>query len=302
MTLPAPFPRRFAIGLLLLISCTFAANHVAARLAFDHGTGLLLAVLCRSGATALVLAALVAWKRPALAMAPGALRWQLLLGALVATQSLCLYSAVARIPVALALLVSNVCPVLLALLTWALGGPRPTRRAAVVMAVALCGLLLALDIPGRVARLGQDGSGDWMAGIAFAFTAACVFAVALWVTDHKLKALPGMWRSLMTVGTVFALMVAAGVSGLVPGGMQWPGATPGWWGLAALVVLYGTAFTAMFVSLPRMDMARNAPVMNIEPVATLLLGWWVLEQTLQPLQLVGGAVVLAGIVLLSRKG
>ncbi|MDA8522429.1 EamA family transporter [Acidovorax sp. NCPPB 4044] len=302
MPLPDLFPRRLAIGLLALISCTFAANHVAARLAFDHGTGLLLAVLCRSGATALVLAALVAWQRPRLAMAPGMLRWQLLLGALVATQSLCLYSAVARIPVALALLVSNVCPVLLALLTWGLGGPRPTRRAAAVMAVALGGLLLALDVPGRIAQLGQDGSDGWVAGIGFAFTAACVFAVALWVTDHKLKTLPGMWRSLITVGTVFALMVAAGASGLVPGGMRWPEAAPGWWGLAALVVLYGTAFTAMFVSLPRLDMARNAPVMNIEPVATLLLGWWVLDQTLQPLQLLGGAVVLAAIVLLGRKG
>ncbi|WP_019702803.1 EamA family transporter [Paracidovorax oryzae] len=238
MISPAPLPRRLAIGLIALISCTFAANHVAARLAFDHGTGLLLAVLCRSGATALVLAALVAWRRPARSMPPGMLRWQLLLGALVATQSLCLYSAVARIPVALALLVSNVCPVLL----------------------------------------------------------------ALWITDHRLKAMPGMWRSLMTVGSVFALMVAAGASGLVPGGMRWPEATPGWWGLAALVVLYGTAFTAMFVSLPRLDMARNAPVMNAEPVATLLLGWWILDQTLQPLQLAGGAVVLAAIVALGRKG
>ncbi len=302
MTSPAPLPRRLAIGLIALISCTFAANHVAARLAFDHGTGLLLAVLCRSGATALVLAALVAWRRPALSMPPGMLRWQLLLGALVATQSLCLYSAVARIPVALALLVPNVCPVLLALLTWGLGGPRPTRRAAVVMAVALGGLLLALDVPARMAELGRDDGGAWIAGIAFAFTAACVFALALWITDHRLKAMPGMWRSLMTVGSVFALMVAAGASGLVPGGMRWPEATPGWWGLAALVVLYGTAFTAMFVSLPRLDMARNAPVMNAEPVATLLLGWWILDQTLQPLQLAGGAVVLAAIVALGRKG
>ncbi|MFD1839603.1 EamA family transporter [Paracidovorax cattleyae] len=302
MSFTAPLPRRLAIGLIALISGTFAANHVAARLAFDHGTGLLLAVLCRSGATALVLAALVAWQRPALAMAHGMLRWQLLLGALVATQSLCLYSAVARIPVALALLVSNVCPVLLALLTWGLGGPRPTRRAAVVMAVALGGLLLALDVPARMSELGRDDGGAWIAGIAFAFAAACVFALALWITDHRLKALPGMWRSLMTVGSVFALTVAAGASGLVPGGMRWPEAAPGWWGLAALVVLYGTAFTAMFVSLPRLDMARNAPVMNAEPVATLLLGWWILDQTLQPLQLAGGAVVLAAIVALGRKG
>ena len=41
---PLPrFPRHMAIGILLAVACTFAANHIAARVAFDHGTGLLLA-------------------------------------------------------------------------------------------------------------------------------------------------------------------------------------------------------------------------------------------------------------------
>ena len=53
---PTLFPRKLAIALLALLACSFAANHVAARIAFDDGTGVLLAILCRSGITFLFLA------------------------------------------------------------------------------------------------------------------------------------------------------------------------------------------------------------------------------------------------------
>ncbi len=155
------FPRKLAIALLALLACSFAGNHIAARIAFDDGTGVLLAILCRSGITFLVLAGLLLWQRQALALPAGARRWQLLLGLLIATQSLCLYSAVARIPVALALLVGNTFPMLLALLTWALGGARPTGRTVLFMGLILCGLVLALDVagtPGRQ-RCGQPALG-----------------------------------------------------------------------------------------------------------------------------------------------
>lgn len=295
-----PFPRPTAMLLLAAIACGFAGNHVAARLAFDHGTGLLAAILGRSGITLLVLAGLVAWRRNALALPAGTRRWQLLLGLLIAVQSLCLYSAVARIPVALALLVSNVFPVLLALLTWACGGPRPTRRACAVMGVILVGLVLALDVPTRLAEAGRTDVA-WGAGIAFALCAATVFAAGIWITDHKLATIPGAVRSLYTMLTVCSSMAIAGAAGLVPGGMTWPHDAPGWAGLAVLMALYCVAFTVLFVTVPRLDMARNAPVMNMEPIATLFFGWAVLDQWLAPVQIVGALVVVAGIVLLSQS-
>jgi len=41
--------------------------------------------------------------------------------------------------------------------------------------------------------------------------------------------------------------------------------------------------------------------MNVEPVAGLLFGWLILDQHLGPLQLVGGAIVVAAIVLLAYR-
>ena len=41
MSAPALFPRHIAVLILVLLACAFAGNHIAARIAFDHDTGLL---------------------------------------------------------------------------------------------------------------------------------------------------------------------------------------------------------------------------------------------------------------------
>ncbi len=57
------FSRPAALSILLALGVCFAANHVAARVAFDNGVGVTTAILMRSGITALVLWAVVLWQR-----------------------------------------------------------------------------------------------------------------------------------------------------------------------------------------------------------------------------------------------
>ncbi|MGA9701315.1 EamA family transporter, partial [Pseudomonas sp.] len=223
-----------------------------------------------------------------------------LLGLLIATQSFCLYSAVARVPVALALLVANVFPILLALLTWALGGPRPTLRTASLMGLILLGLVFVLDVPARLSTDASIGP-QWLLGVSLALCAAFVFACALWITDHKLSQVRGSVRSLLTIFVVFSSVNLAGLSGALTDGLNLPATHTGWLALATLVVLYGTGFIVLFISVPRLDMPRNAPVMNIEPLATLLMGWIVLDQMLSAGQMAGGVIVVTGIVLLTYR-
>ncbi|ERH48132.1 DMT family transporter [Ectopseudomonas chengduensis] len=295
-----PFPRHIAALILATLACSFAGNHIAARIAFDHDTGLLMAMLCRSGGTLLVLAALVLWQRDSLRLSRSTWGWQLVLGLLIAVQSFCIYSAVARIPVGLALLVVNLSPILLALLTWALGGAAPTGRAAMIMGLILFGLVLVLDVPARLSGEAQLDA-RWVEGVLFSLTAAGVFAVALWITEHRLSVMPGRVRSMLTMAVVFSASALAGASGALPGGLGLPNAAAGWIALACLVLLYGTAFSMLFILMPRLDIARNAPVMNMEPVAGMLLGWLVLGQLLGPLQVLGGLIVVGGIVLLAYR-
>lgn len=294
-----PFPRHLAVLILALMACSFAANHVAARIAFDHETGLLLAMLCRAGVTAIALGAVVLWQRHSLNLGRRTWAWQISLGLLIAIQSFCIYSAVARIPVAMALLLVNLSPILFALVSWALGGPRPTLAAVGIMLMILMGLVMVLDLPQRL----QDAHIDqtWMIGVGFALLGAVVFAFALWITEHRLSKIAGSVRSLLTLVVVCTASGLVGLSGSVPGGLSLPNADAGWIALMCLIVLYGAAFSTLFICMPRLDIGRNAPVMNMEPVAGMLLGWWVLGQMLSPLQVLGGLIVVGGIVLLAYR-
>jgi drug/metabolite transporter (DMT)-like permease len=294
------FPRHISVLIMAGMACSFAGNHIAARIAFDDGAGLLLAILCRSGVTLLALVAVVMWHRESLRLGSGVWGWQVLVGLLIGVQSFCIYSAVARIPVGLALLVVNLSPVLLALLTWTLGGPAPTRRAAMLMGVILFGLLIVLDIPTLLVEQGRLDD-RWLEGVLFSLGAAAVFAVAMWISGNRLSRMAGTVRSMLTMAVVFLGTSIAGAVGVMPDGLSMPGTKEGWFALAVLVLLYGAAFSALFICMPRLDITRNAPVMNVEPVAGLLFGWLILDQHLGSLQLVGGAIVVAAIVLLAYR-
>jgi drug/metabolite transporter (DMT)-like permease len=93
------------IVILMVAATSFAANHVSARVAFDHGASVAAGVLTRATGTALGLVLLMKLQGVAMVV-PRALLPRLAgAGVLVAVQSYCLYSAVALIPAALALLV-----------------------------------------------------------------------------------------------------------------------------------------------------------------------------------------------------
>ena len=194
-SLPNHLPRHLAILLLMTVGTMFAANHVSARLAFDNGTGLLLAVLTRSGVACLILLALVIVQKKRLWLPSGTWPWQLVVGLLITIQSVSLYSAVARLPVVIALLLVNTFPIQLALLSWALGGPRPSLRSCLIMGTILIGLLVVLDIPAWLSSADSMGP-EWVAGIGFGLLAAFVFACALWVTEHRLSQVGSTLRSL----------------------------------------------------------------------------------------------------------
>jgi len=132
--------------------------------------------------------------------------------------------------------------------------------------------------------------------VGFALGASVAFGVALYLTGRWLPAIDGRLRTLMFMTTVGIVSIAAGAAGT---GFGWPQDAPGWAGLSLLTVLYGSAITALFVVLPRLGAVNNAAIMNIEPVAALVLAWLLLGQTVSPVQLLGGAIVIGAIVFLS---
>ena len=298
---PAPLSRLSLTGFLtlLLIALMMGANHVAARTAFNHGVDVVTAVTFRSTVTAFVVALILWQQKVSLQLTGRHLKSLLLIGALIAIQSVCLYSAVARLPVALALLAFNTYPLLTAFWARVLYGHRPERMVLLAMPVMLLGLALALDVLGAASGLGAaEHWGQIGAGVVFALAASATFGLALVITQHEAADVDGRLRTFTTMGTVAIL---AAVVALTQSGIHLPNASAGWWGLGALTFLYGTAFTIMFTVLPKLGVVGNSAIMNVEPVIALVLAWALLGQSIAPMQLAGAAIVVGTVVALGLR-
>jgi drug/metabolite transporter (DMT)-like permease len=163
----------------------------------------------------------------------------------------------------------------------------------------MAGLALALDVLGAASGLGAAGQwGRIGAGVAFALTAAATFGLALVLTQHRAADVDGRLRTAITLGLVGLLAwLVVGAQG----GLQLPGSQAGWWGLAVLTALYGTAFTIMFTLLPKLGVVGSSPIMNVEPVAALVMAWFVLDQAIAPMQIAGALLVVGAVMALGLR-
>lgn len=279
---------RVGIGLLVAAATAFAANHLSARIAFDHGTSVAAAVAVRATSTALVLLLVMRVQGVAIFVPRGLRGRALLAGVLIASQSYCLYSAVALIPPALALLVFQTSPVFYVLLTWALGKEAPRWSALPPMMLTLVGLLFALNLnyDQLGARWGEIG-----AGVSWALASGLSMTVVYFLNANALKPMDGRLRTcVMTAVTaviVFAGGAAADAHALPQDGI-------GWIGLASLTTFYCVAMITLFFTIPRVPAATTA-ALNFEPIALLLLAWVFLGHTVTPLQIMGALLTVAGI-------
>lgn len=278
------------LGILVLagIATLFGANHVAARYAMDHGASVAGAVATRSACTAMVLFLFLRISNTKILFVPRALP----IGVLVAIQSFCLYTAVTRIPVALALLVFQSFPLLYVLLSAATGKEKLRWRALAPIPLALVGLALALDVYGKAG----DVAGRWAeigSGVGWALGAAVAFALVVFFNTHWLKALDGRLRTFYMMSVTAALTLAGGAAASA---LALPADLGGWIALGMLTLLYGAAITSLFVVLPRLGGgAASTIALNFEPIAALGIAWLVLGQGVSPLQLAGAFIVVGAI-------
>lgn len=288
------YPRWLGIAILLVIATVFALNHVAARITFDHGTSVVTGVVFRSCGTALALLGLLLYLHIPIRLPALTTRRALMIGALIAVQSYCLYAAVARLPVALALLTFNTYPMVYTLISWAAGAERASPRALITMVVALSGLALALDVTHTGAVLTERWA-EIGVGVAFATGASLVFGSVLFLNARWLHGVDGRVRSLLTMASC-GVVALAGAS--ATGALALPHDSTGWLSLALLMLFYGSAITVFFVVQPHMRATSDVAVLNFEPVALVFLGWAILGQSLGALQIAGALVVVGAIIAL----
>ena len=288
-----------AFASLLFVGLIMGANHVAARIAFDHGLNVATAVVVRSLVTAVVVSLIVYFQGVPIRLTAKHKKVLPVIGLLVTIQSLTIYSSVALLPVSLALLAFNTYPLWTAFWSRVLYGQRPERQVLLAMPIMLIGLALALDVFGATSGLGAKAQWGMIGvGVAFALTAAGTFGLVLALTQNEASDLDGRVRTATTMWMVGLLAI---IGTQVMGDFQWPTAPAGWWGLALLTTFYGTGFTVMFIVLPRLGVVGNSSIMSIEPIFALALGWFILDQKIALIQIVGACLVVGLVIKLGLR-
>lgn len=295
-----PDRRTGLLGLLLatVSAAAFGTSGVFAAGLLDAGWSAGSAVTARMGLAALALTV------PAALQLRG--RWALLrsnagavlaFGVLaVALPQLAYFSAVARLSVGVALLLEYSAVLLVVLWTWARLGQRPTPVTATGVVVALTGLVLVLDVAGG-ARLDPVGIA-W--GLLAALGLAAYFVLSA-RTEGALPPLVSAWAG-MVVGAL--VLGAAALVGAVPwwtttSDVEFAGRSTSWllpvlgMALVAAAFAYATGIAAV-----RLLGSRLSSFVGLtEVLFAVVAAWLALGQRPGTVQLVGGVVVLAGIVL-----
>jgi drug/metabolite transporter (DMT)-like permease len=285
---------RLGIVILMIAATSFAANHVAARAAFDHGTTVAAAVVTRATTTALVLLLVMQLQRVAIVVPRAQVPRLLATGVMVAVQSYCLYSAIARIPAALALIVFQMSAMIYMLTVWAMGKEKAKPSALGPMLLALAGLALALDLrPEQLAvRWAELGE-----GILWALGAVASFVFVYYSNAFVLNGIDGRTRTCLMTAVTAVLML---VYGLTANAFSFPRDGTGWTGLVLLSVFYCIAMTMTFTVIPKVPSSTTV-ALNFEPIAALALAWLILGQSISLSQVVGCFMAVGAIAWMGGK-
>lgn len=262
----------------------FAANSTAAKLAYEGGTNPLTFLTLRSTLAALLVLTIVLLTQRSLYMPFRRRLAALGIGVILAAYSYGVLAAIQYIPVALAILIFYTLPLLTAAYTWISGRERPTILSVGALLVAFLGLALALDI-------GSGGMNPL--GIALAAAAALGVTIVILLNNR----LVGNADSYpVTLHMMFSATALCALVTVMLGDFTLPQTRTGWTSLGIGTAAYAAAITTVFIAV---SLAGPVPVtlsMNLEPVASMALGFIVLGQLLSGVQLLGAGLVIASVL------
>ncbi|PKO22420.1 MAG: hypothetical protein CVU38_09590 [Chloroflexi bacterium HGW-Chloroflexi-1] len=187
-------------------------------------------------------------------------------------------------------------PIFVAIYGRVLGIERTNRLMWAGIALSFAGILLVIGGDGELSLGGGTLRGDLLILAAAMLWAAYTTASMPLLTRYspvKVTALS------MVVGTIPFVVIST--PALLR--QDWHATTVGGWGglLYSAVFAVVVGYVIWYTSVQRVGNARTAVYSNLIPVVAGVIGWLALGDRLTPLQLVGAAVVLAGIML-TRRG
>jgi drug/metabolite transporter (DMT)-like permease len=158
--------------------------------------------------------------------------------------------------------------------------------------------ILAIGLALIGTALTVDPAGGQLYGILLAIAAALIYSVYIIVGTDVMKHVSALQSSFI----IFAS--AATVYGILTGlnGAHFPVTSSGWLGIAGIVLVATVIPVATFLAgLERIGPTNAAMLSTLEPVVTVLLAGLLFGERLQPITILGGALILVAVLLLTRN-
>ena len=209
------------------------------------------------------------------------------------------FVAIDNLPVGVALLIEFTAPLFVALFARFVYGEHVRRRIWFAVALCLTGLALVVEL--------WSGVAFSTVGVTAAFGGAFALTAYLLMAERERRHRDA--ASLSFYGFLFAALLWAVVQPLwefpwdvlddnvsLQGNLSEYSAPI--WLLVAFIVLIGTmvTFSLLVGSLRHISATRASIVATLEPVVATVIAWAWLGETFGATQLVGGAIVIAGIL------
>jgi len=220
-----------------------------------------------------------------------ALAW--LAGLFFAADLILWHEGIEQVGAGLATVLGNLQVVLVGVLAWLILRERPSNNSLAAIPVALVGVVL---ISGALED-GAYGRNPGL-GVLFGILTALAYSGFLLVLREGNKDLRRPAGPLFDATLVSALGCI--VIGLALGDLDW---TPGWEAQGYLLLLAWSSqalgWLLISITLPRLPAALTSVLLTFQPVLSVLFAWAILEESPSALQLIGVALVVCGLLIVS---
>lgn len=291
-----PDPR--GVALCLASAVGFGAMAIFAKEAYAGGANIPTLLAVRFTLAAAILWALLARRSPRRGVASPPWRRAidnatlagLALGVLYAVEATAWFFALSRIDVALAELLLYAYPAIVVTVAAMLGRERLTRGRVQALALSTVGIALVL-------AAGDLSTVDLL-GVLAAVASACLYAAYVLVSDRVVSGRdPLLISAQVTTGAALCFLGY----GFGTGSIDLALSREAWVATLSLTLLSTVVpILAFLQGMQRVGVSTATIISTVEPVVTVALAMAVLGERLAPVQLVGGALVLSALALLSR--
>ncbi len=202
------------------------------------------------------------------------------------------FAALDRIDASVVVLLVYTFPAMVAVAAVSLGRERMDARRVVALTLASGGLALVVA--------GSGAGAIEPAGAGLGLAAAVVYSGYILVSDGIVaRVRPDVLTALVCTGAALPLTLGSALIGeLRPGELT----AAGWGWIACLAVVSTVAAIGLFFAgLRRVGPTTASILATVEPLATVVLAWLVFGETLGPVQLVGGGLVLAAVLAVNAR-